>query len=93
MRGQRGCLIQMLPSAFLGLSLPFSTLVPAPGLWTENTLQEVFQLGSASESFRRRRREGGKRIRMGVPTVVQWVKNPTAVAQVTMEVRVQSLAW
>ena len=28
----------------------------------------------------------------GVPAVAQWVKNPTAVAQVTAEVQVQSLA-
>ena len=27
-----------------------------------------------------------------VPTVVQWVKNPTAVAQVNVEVQVQSMA-
>ena len=29
---------------------------------------------------------------MGIPTVMKWVKNPTAVAQVTGEVQVQSLA-
>ena len=30
---------------------------------------------------------------MGVPTIAQWVKNLTAVAQVTAEVQVQSLVW
>ena len=29
----------------------------------------------------------------GVPTMVQWVKNTTAVAQVAAEGQVQSLAW
>ena len=29
----------------------------------------------------------------GVPTVVQWVKNSAASAQVAEEVHVQSLAW
>ena len=29
----------------------------------------------------------------GVPTVVQWIKNLTAVAQVAVEAWVQSLAW
>ena len=29
----------------------------------------------------------------GVPAVVQWVKNPTLAAWVTVEVWVQSLAW
>ena len=30
---------------------------------------------------------------MGVPTVVQWVMNPTAMTWVAVEVHVQSLAW
>ena len=30
---------------------------------------------------------------LGVPTVAQWVKNPSAVAQVTVEARVWPLAW
>ena len=30
---------------------------------------------------------------MGVLTVVQWVKNPAAVAGVAIEARVRSLAW
>ena len=34
-----------------------------------------------------------KRLKLGVSTVAQWVRNPTAVAQVTAEARVQSLAW
>ena len=34
-----------------------------------------------------------KNIFKGVPTLVQWVENPTAVAQVTAEVQVWSLAW
>ena len=29
---------------------------------------------------------------LGVTAVVQWVKNPTAAAQVTLEVQVQSMA-
>lgn len=29
----------------------------------------------------------------GVPAVAQWVKDPTAVVQVAVEVRIQSLAW
>ena len=33
-----------------------------------------------------------KNILLGVPAVVQWVKNPTAVAQVAAGVQVQSLA-
>ena len=32
------------------------------------------------------------KIKIGVPTVVQWVKNLTTVAPITAEVRVQSLA-
>ena len=29
----------------------------------------------------------------GVPAVAQWVKNPTVVARVAVEVRVPSLTW
>ena len=31
--------------------------------------------------------------KIGVPITMQWVKNPTAVAQVTMEMRLWSPAW
>ena len=34
-----------------------------------------------------------KTIKEGVPTEAQWVKNPTAVAPVAVEVQVQSPAW
>ena len=34
-----------------------------------------------------------KSLKIGVPAVVQWVKNPTAVAQVAVEEPVRSLAW
>ena len=34
-----------------------------------------------------------KHVSTGVPAMVQWVKNPTAAAWVTAEVRVQSLGW
>ena len=30
---------------------------------------------------------------LGVPTVVQWVKTPTAMAWVVVEVRVRAPAW
>ena len=30
---------------------------------------------------------------MGVPTVAQWVKNPTAAAWVDVEMQIQSQAW
>ena len=33
------------------------------------------------------------KITLGVPTVAQWVKNPTTVARVAAVVQVQSLAW
>ena len=33
-----------------------------------------------------------KRLNLGVPALAQWVKNPTAVARVTVEARVRSLA-
>ena len=29
----------------------------------------------------------------GVPTVAQWIKKPTAVAQVTIEVQVRTPVW
>lgn len=34
-----------------------------------------------------------KCIRPGIPAMVDWVKNPTAMAQVTVEVQIQSPAW
>ena len=38
-------------------------------------------------------RESVKKQIPELPTMAQWVKNPTAAAQVTMEVQVQSPAW
>ena len=37
--------------------------------------------------------DGQKIIRVGVPTVVEWVKNPTSVAWISAEPWVLSLAW
>ena len=34
-----------------------------------------------------------KRQSYGVPAMAQWVKNPTAAAQVAMEAGIRSLAW
>ena len=34
-----------------------------------------------------------KNLSKGVPDVVQWVKNLTAVAQVAADVQIQSLVW
>ena len=34
-----------------------------------------------------------KKIKLGIPTVAQWIKHLTAAAQVAAEVRVQSLVW
>ena len=34
-----------------------------------------------------------KSIRPGIPAMVDWVKNPTAMAQVTVEVQIRSPAW
>ena len=34
-----------------------------------------------------------KRVQIGVPTVVHWVKNPIAAAQVALEAWVQSTIW
>ena len=38
-------------------------------------------------------KQGIQRLKKGVPTVAQWVKNPTEVAWVAVEAQVQSLAW
>ena len=35
----------------------------------------------------------GLKIKIGVPAMAQWVKNPTAAAQVAAEVQVGSPAW
>ena len=57
-------------------------------LGSEQMLKEYSHLSCGSGYF-----VFNKISSQGVPAVVQWIKNPTAVAQVAVEAQVQSPAW